>query len=108
MSDGWTYQGVTIPWTGREELLRSTLAVAVPLNMQHLADLSPGRRAYTIECGRAAAEELIPAEGDTLQYGGGKPSRVAELFNVLARGLAALAQCPGGVEFAGMRWDAAR
>jgi hypothetical protein len=44
--------------------------------------------------------EVLPA--------GGAPGLAAQAFNALARSLAALAFVPGGVPFAGRRWEAQR
>ena len=82
---------------GVTALLASTLQLAVPLHIHELAGLDAEQL-------RAAADgcaDLVAEHGDDLQFGG---HRCAAAFNALARGLAALAYCPGGVTFADLHW----
>lgn len=77
------------------------LEAAVPL---YIGDLA---RQPWQEVERIAHEsaDVIAAKGDDLQFGGRKGS-AAIAFNALARGLAALAFCQGGVKFAGLHFAA--
>jgi len=50
--------------------------------------------------------DTIAERADNLLYRGKKPGEAAALFNQLADGLAVLAFCPGGVRFAGERYEA--
>lgn len=78
-------------------LLAASLQLAVPMHLWELADLDPDRiRDLAPDCAQTIAEH-----GDDLQYGG---PACAKTFNALARGLALLAHCPGGVTFAGLHW----
>lgn len=88
----------------REEVLRSCLEVAVPMRLLELAAMPPVVRAATIEEWRRTAVEPIASRGDILQYGSRKRGEAGEVFNHLARGLAALAHAPGGVRFAGLHF----
>ncbi len=77
------------------------LEVAVPMRIAELRTLPEGQRqALAAEAGQYIAEH-----GDELMYRS-KKGRAAAAFNQLATGLAALAFVPGGVSFAGMRWEA--
>ncbi|GGP55607.1 hypothetical protein [Streptomyces abikoensis] len=79
-------------------LLMTVLAVAVPLHMMKLRQLSSPQLAAI---GRQCAE-TITSQGDVLQYGG---EGCAAAFNALARALAALAlTADGGVMFGGAHW----
>lgn len=50
--------------------------------------------------------QLLAEKGDVLQMGGGKKGEAARVFNALVDGLAVLAFQPGGVRFAGQRYEA--
>lgn len=80
------------------ELLRTTLALAVPLWIDSVRGWSHERR------GRAAAEcaEVIASHGDDLMFGGG---HTADAFNKLALGIACAAYQPGGITFLGDHWE---
>lgn len=87
------------------------LSCAVPLWIETMRSWSAGRR-----------ETEAHAAGHTIAYGAGaaavatggrernKSSRgnkgAAEVFNAVAKGLAILAYCPGGVTFGGQHWEA--
>lgn len=76
------------------------LEAAVPLHIIELRNWTPQQRQnYASE-----AATVIGSQGDILQYGGGRRGEVANVFNHLARGLAAAAYLPGGVTFAGAHW----
>jgi|GEM_PF-2057796 len=81
------------------DVLLISLEAAVPLHIMELASVSGEER---LRIGRAAVEP-ITNRGDALLFGG-KKGAAAEVFNALARGLAALAYQPGGVTFAGRHW----
>lgn len=52
--------------------------------------------------------ELAGVFSEVLPVGGGARGQGAQAFNALARCLAAMAFIPGGVPFAGRRWEAHR
>ncbi len=84
-------------------LLCLALSAAVPLRVAEYEKQdgpSPEDVARTRRFSRVLGEE-----GDVLQYGGRKKGRAAELLNALADALAVLAFCPGGVTFAGMKFE---
>jgi hypothetical protein len=77
------------------------LAVAVPMRIAEMRTLAEDdRMALAAEAGQYIAEH-----GDELMYRSRK-GRSAAAFNQLATGLAALAFSPGGVTFAGMKFEA--
>lgn len=86
--------------TTRDAVLIETLRFAVPLYMDEMRDWSFERRAEAAH----VATDAVAYRGDVLMYGGGRKGQVAEVFNHLARGLAAAAYQPGGVDFAGQHW----
>ncbi|MFD0855676.1 hypothetical protein ACFQ07_25770 [Actinomadura adrarensis] len=83
-----------------EDPLVIALEFAVPLHILELADRTDTQR---MEIGRRTAR-LIGEKGDILMFGGGRKGEVADAFNALAQGLAALAYQPGGVEAFGRHW----
>ncbi len=84
------------------ELMRMTLAVAVPMWIDR-CKLRPmgGLLECAAECGQYIAEH-----GDVAQFRGKKKGETAAAFNRLAEGLAILAFVPGGVTFLGDHWEA--
>ena len=84
-------------------LLATALSCAVPLQIMQLkAGGGPGKEdiaACQGWCGQ------LGEHGDVLLFGGGKPGQAAELFNQLARALAVLSFCPGGVRLFGEHWE---
>lgn len=91
-------------------LMRTALSVAVPLN---LADIDmmrariPARDvADVLHRWATEAADSVAHHGDILMYGGGRRGEVADVFNHLGRGLAALATAPGGCRFLGVMWCA--
>jgi hypothetical protein len=84
-------------------LLAATLELAVPLC---IADLraAGGPREEDRERARRFADELA-SHGDELLYRSREKGGSAALFAELARALAVLAWQPGGVRFAGLRWE---
>ena len=82
-------------------LLGLSLCTVVPLAIDEVAAWTPDQRlAY---CHDHA--DVIASRSDVLMFGG-KRGEAAEVFAVLARALACLAYQPGGVVFAGTRWEA--
>ena len=77
------------------------LEVAVPLKIADLRTYPEDQRMVMAR----QAGQYIASHGDDLMFRS-KKGKSAEAFNQLATGLAALAFCPGGVSFAGMRWEA--
>jgi hypothetical protein len=87
-----------------EVLLRTALQAAVPLHIEELRGLP-----WT-EIRRLAGEcaQVIAEKGDRILYRSKKKGETAVAFNALARGIAALAFCPGGVTTLGMHFEAHR
>ena len=86
---------------GKNPVLMGLLEVAVPKWIEEVRKLSPEERFASIK----GVGQLIAEKGDVLMFGGGKKGEAAHLFNELARGLAVLSFVPGGVKFAGMKWE---
>lgn len=87
-----------------DQLLPLTLSVAVPLRVVEYQ-----RRGGPTDADRERVREfasVLGAKGDILQFGGGKPGEVAEVFNGLADALAVLAFQPGGVHAFGHHFQA--
>lgn len=84
-------------------VLRETLLLAVPLHMVELH----GRDPETLAAISTNSASVVASKGDTLQFKGGKRGEAAEVFNALARGLAAAAlTAEGGIDFLGLHWCA--
>lgn len=83
----------------RTWILLASLETAVLIETANLA-----RQAWDFvsTCASDAAS-IIGAHGDDLQFGG---KHCVKAFTALARGLAALSFCPGGVTFHGRHWCA--
>ena len=79
-------------------LLRTSLQCAVPLYIHEFSKM-PHDRIIASAHGLA---DILATKGDVLQYGG---KGCAETFNALAKGIAALSFCPGGVTFMGDHWE---
>jgi hypothetical protein len=85
-------------------LLSLTLQLAVPLNLAELDALrrrQPDAVDDQVRRWAADAVEAVGSRGDALMYRS-KPGQSADVFNHLARGVAALATCPGGVRLFGV------
>jgi hypothetical protein len=80
------------------ELLRATLAVAVPMWAAQVRGWSDEKRAQR---GRVCAQ-AVAEHGDVIQF---KAKGTADAFNRLAEGLALLSFAPGGVRFLGDHWE---
>jgi hypothetical protein len=87
-----------------EHVLIPALAVAVPLWIHELQQLTGDTRDQQLRAWAAATVDQVCERGDILQFSGGKKGQTAEAFNALARGLAAGAYVPGGITFAGLHW----
>lgn len=77
----------------------------VPIAIAELSRMSPYRRAQLAE----AAVDVVASTGDALTSGRvDRHSRDGRrrLLPAMARGLAALAYCPGGVTWCGQHWAA--
>lgn len=84
----------------RDDHLIAALQAAVPLHIIELRHATFEQRQRI--AGQAAT--VIGSRGDILQFGGGKRGEVADVFNHLARGIAAASFAPGGITFAGVHW----
>jgi hypothetical protein len=85
--------------------LLTTLELAVPLRIDELCRMPSRRRdEVRMQWARDAAQ-AIAHEGDVLQYGSKRKGKAASVFNHLAKGLAAGAFQPGGIDFAGHHWE---
>jgi hypothetical protein len=84
------------------------LGMTVPLYIEEMRDWSPDRRVHTAhELGEIVAfSQGAAALADPEARGTAKRGELAKVFNAIARGLACLAYCPGGVVFAGNHWEA--
>lgn len=86
----------------REDLMRATLQLAVPLWLDE-------RRAWPLGMLAARAREcgaVLGPEGDVLMFTADRRGGTARVFNYLAEGMAcALLVVDGGVEFLGVRWS---
>jgi len=89
----------------QRDLLTLTLQVAVPMWLSRLDGLDPEARDVHVRRWAADATDAVASRGDVLQFGG-KRGEAGAVFNALARGLAALATCPGGVRFVDVLWCA--
>lgn len=88
----------------RQFLLRQHMMLSVPWAAYQLKDEEPDRLAEMApELG-----QLIAERGDDIQFGAPKAGETARLVGALARGLAILSYCPGGVEFLGVRYVSER
>lgn len=94
-----------VDWRNRSPVLVETLGVAVPLRIQELRSLPAAVRVRAMTTWADAAADAVASHGDDLLFGSKEKGAAARAFNHLARGLAALAFCPGGVTFAGMHFE---
>ncbi len=83
------------------DMLRSTLGVAIPLWVFELKKLPWPE----IEKIAHESSQIIAEKGDVLQFRSKKKGETAAAFNALAKGLAALSFCPGGVTFLGDHYE---
>lgn len=101
-------------------VLVETLRAAVPQWVDQLSRLPVARREVVRQEWAARGAQLVASHGDLLMFPkqAGKRHRkacpgpdtcsclvgTAEVFNAMARGLAAGAFAPGGITFAGVHW----
>ena|SRR3990167_8501246 len=83
--------------------LSSALEVAVPLHVMQLQARGGPSQEDVDSC--AAIAELLGSKGDLLMFRGRKRGETADVFNALARGIAILSFCPGGVTLFGEHWE---
>lgn len=86
----------------KEILLKTMLAVAVPLWIENFRPLTDDQR---IEIAKEAGQ-VVAEHGDIILYQSKKKGETAKAFNQLARGLAALAFADGGVTAFGLHFEA--
>lgn len=103
-------------FSAERKLMSLTLQVAVPLRLAELAAWGPHLHEARVRAWASDAADVVAAYGDALMFRtkGHKPTPTnpgapgtAEVFNVLAKGVAALATCPGGVHVFGVLYCAA-
>ncbi len=84
------------------------LATTVPLYIEEMRGWSADKRMHTAH--ELGSEVIAHGQGAAAiadpDARGGKRGEVARVFNAIARGLACLAFCPGGIVFAGHHWEA--
>lgn len=83
----------------QREVLRMTLAIAVPLRIAEVRAWTTDRRLATAR----TCADVIGAHGDDLQFGG---KHCADAFNKLALGIACCAFQPGGIKFLDDHYEA--
>ncbi len=83
------------------DMLRSVLGCAVPLWAMELKKLPWSE----IEKIAHESAQIVAEKGDVLQFRSKKKGETANAFNALAKGLAALSFCPGGVTFLGDHYE---
>jgi len=84
--------------------LSIALSAAVPL---HIAELKAKGGPDAADLKKAQElSQILGERGDILLFGGGKKGEAADQFNRVARALAVLAYCPGGVTLFGGHWEA--
>ena len=90
--------------TTKEHPLSIALSAAVPLHIMEM-QRTGGVTDHDLETVRAFSE-VLGAKGDMLLFRSKRPQEGADLFNQLARAIAVLAHCPGGVRCFGQHWEA--
>jgi len=88
----------------REELFLLTVQTAVPLNIAEIK-AKGGPNDMQWDWGREFADEL-GSMGDILQFKGERKGEAATMMNRFTYALAILAFAPGGVNFAGLHFEA--
>ena len=89
--------------TAEEHLLSIVLSAAVPLHIMAMRQKG-GVTDHDLETAGAFGE-VLGEKGDVLLFGSKRPGEAADLFNQLARAIAVLAHCPGGITCFGQRWE---
>lgn len=90
-------------WSIREELLRMSVMIAVPLQIAKLQEKG-GPNRWQWEWVRDFADEL-GSKGDILQFKSDTKGETANVFNNFAYALAIMSFAPGGVRFAGLHFE---
>lgn len=90
----------------RGNTITIVLQVSVPLWIHEAAQVRPTARARVLDNWRRQAADEVASRGDILQYRGATRGETARVFNVIAKGMAALAVQPGGFRFFGLMWCA--
>lgn len=83
------------------DLLTSSLAVAVPLWQHKLKDVPMDDLVQRV----AEAGKMIAQDGEKLLYGSNVKGEVADLFNRTAEAIAILSFLPGGITIFGQHWE---
>lgn len=91
--------------TDPDDLLIVSLLVSVPLLIVELRRMPAEARRVTCASWTLASTIVVKFLGDLLQEPGSRTGQVAEVYNVLAHGLAASAFQPGGVTYLGHHWE---
>lgn len=86
------------------ELLKISLAAAVPLWIEQFRPLSDAQRAAIAH----ESAQVVAEKGDVILYRSKRKDETAKAFNQLARGIAVLAFVPGGVTVFGLHFEANR
>lgn len=100
-------QKIVLPnsnWGTRGELLRMSVQVAVPLEIAKLK-ATGGPNKFQWDWTRDFAD-VLGERGDILQFAEGRKGETATLFVQFVHALAILSFLPGGVEFAGIHFEA--
>jgi hypothetical protein len=92
-------------WGATGSLLIDALAAAVPLRIAELKERG-GPSSQDYDWVRSVVPDLLGSEGDCLMFHSRERGQTAKVFNALARGLAVMAFCPGGVRWCGEHWEA--
>lgn len=85
-----------------DNLLTDMLSIAVPMWIIDMRNWTWEERTESID----ALGEVISLNSDVLFNGCGKKGEVANVFNAIAKCIAILAYCPGGVTCFGHTFDA--
>jgi len=83
-------------------LLQTALGAAVPL---HVFELKRIPYDQVVSMAKDAGQ-VVAEKGDIIQFRSKKKGETAAAFNALARGVACLAFCPGGVQVFGLHFEA--
>lgn len=108
-----------------DPVLVETLALAVPMRLDELRQMPPQRRVEVATLWAKRGADMVGCHGDLLQFRTKARKRhtkeciergdqhrcdcltgTADVFNAMAKGLAALSLCPGGAHFGGIHWCA--
>lgn len=89
-----------------DQLIVTMLGEAVPVLMGELLRLDGDARRERMMLWRDLSTQVVAERGDALRFGASKRGGVAQVFSAVARGVAVLACCPGGITFAGQHWCA--